>query len=156
MKSHRQWIGRLLCLVMVFSIGMIYQQRALAWQDLQEENEQAVQAAETHNREVLAAEAAAKGESALMYQEGTFRGEGSGYGGSIAVNVTIAADTITEITIESADNEDEAYMNEAVRIIDSIVSSQSTDVDTVSGATMSSAGIREAVWNALNSARKQG
>ena len=48
--------------------------------------------------------------------------------------------------------EDSAYLSQAESVIDSILSAQSTDVDTVSGATFSSTGILNAVDDALGKA----
>ena len=45
-----------------------------------------------------------------------------------------------------------AYLSQAESVIDSILSAQSTDVDTVSGATFSSTGILNAVDDALGKA----
>jgi uncharacterized protein with FMN-binding domain len=56
---------------------------------------------------------------------------------------------VTSITIESS-REDSQYMNRAKdTVIGEIIDSQSLNVQTVSGATMSSNGIIEAVANAL-------
>ena len=52
----------------------------------------------------------------------------------------------------SAPGEDSAYLSQAESVIDSILSAQSTDVDTVSGATFSSTGILNAVDEALGKA----
>ena len=59
---------------------------------------------------------------------------------------------ITAITIVSAKQEDEAYLSMAEEIIDTIVEKQTTEVDTISGATYSSSGIRDAVSDALKGA----
>lgn len=57
---------------------------------------------------------------------------------------------VTSITIESS-REDTRYINAAKdTVINNIITKQSLDVDTVSGATMSSNGIIDAVANALN------
>ena len=56
---------------------------------------------------------------------------------------------VTSITIESY-KEDEQYFSKAKStVINEIISNQSINVQTVSGATMSSNGIIEAVANAL-------
>ncbi|MFV0528212.1 MAG: FMN-binding protein [Lachnospiraceae bacterium] len=83
------------------------------------------------------------------YQDGTYYGTGTGYGGAITVKVVISGGKITAITIESAANEDEAYLVKAKAVITSMLSQQTTNVDTVSGATFSSNGIIQAVRNAL-------
>ena len=74
------------------------------------------------------------------------------YGGTIQVEVTLTGDEITSINVVSAPGEDSAYLSQAESVIDSILSAQSTDVDTVSGATFSSTGILNAVDAALGKA----
>lgn len=87
-----------------------------------------------------------------VYKDGTYTGEADGYGGTIQVEVTLASDEITSIDVVSAPGEDSAYLSQAESVIDSILSAQSTDVDTVSGATFSSTGILNAVDDALGKA----
>ena len=87
-----------------------------------------------------------------VYKDGTYTGEAEGYGGTIQVEVTLAGDEITSINVVSAPGEDSAYLSQAESVIDSIISAQSTDVDTVSGATFSSTGILNAVDDALGKA----
>lgn len=87
-----------------------------------------------------------------VYADGTYVGAGEGYAGEIPVNVTIKDDIITDISL-GEHGEDEIYMEEAMQVIDDILESQSTDVDTVSGATLSSNGIIAAVEDALEQAK---
>lgn len=68
--------------------------------------------------------------------------------------VTVENGTISEIEITSADGEDKAYLCMAEDIIPKIIEAQSADVDTVSGATFSSTGIRDAVSEALKQAEQ--
>lgn len=86
------------------------------------------------------------------FKDGTYTGEGSGYGGTIQVEVTLADQEITDISVVSAPGEDGAYLSQAEGVIDSVISAQSTDVDTVSGATFSSTGILNAIDDALGKA----
>lgn len=90
---------------------------------------------------------AAKGNFDL--EDGTYIGEGQGFGGTIKVSVVIKDKTITEINVVSAEGEDAAFFGRAKGVIDKILSGQKTDVDVVSGATYSSRGIISAVKNAL-------
>ena len=91
-------------------------------------------------------------DSDYVYKDGTYTGEAEGYGGTIQVEVTLAGDEITSINVVSAPGEDSAYLSQAESVINSVISSQSTDVDTVSGATFSSTGILNAVDEALGKA----
>ena len=87
-----------------------------------------------------------------VYKNGTFEGLGTGYGGTITVQVTLEDDTITAVSVVSAPGEDSAYLSQGENVINSVISEQSTDVDTISGATFSSTGILEAVNDALSKA----
>lgn len=88
------------------------------------------------------------------YADGTYTGEAQGYGGTVAVELTVENGKITDLTITSAEKEDTAYLDAASAVIDSILEQQSTDVDTVSGATFSSNGILHAAEDALRKAEK--
>ena len=61
---------------------------------------------------------------------------------------------IAEINVVSAEKEDGAYLSMAKDIIPKIIDAQSADVDTVSGATFSSTGIKNASEQALEKAVK--
>ncbi len=88
------------------------------------------------------------------YADGTYTGEAQGYGGTVAVELTVGNGKITDLTITSAEKEDTAYLDAASAVIYSILEQQSTDVDTVSGATFSSNGILHAAEDALRKAEK--
>lgn len=88
------------------------------------------------------------------YPDGRWEGRAKGFGGMITVLVTVEKGTISEIEITSADGEDKAYLSMAEDIIPKIIEAQSVDVDTVSGATFSSTGIRDAVSEALKQAEQ--
>ena len=80
--------------------------------------------------------------------DGVYKGSATGFSGPVTVAVTIMDKKITSIDILSS-TDDEAFFNRAKGVIDRIISSQSLDVDAVSGATYSSNGIIKAVKNAL-------
>ena len=86
------------------------------------------------------------------YKDGIYQGSGTGFGGTITVQVTLEDDTITAVSVVSAPGEDSAYLSQGENVINSIISEQSTDVDTISGATFSSTGILEALNDALSKA----
>ncbi len=88
-----------------------------------------------------------------LYNDGSYTASAFGYDGDITVTVTIAEDKITSISA-SSEEEDLWYFEQAKsKIIDLIISSRSTEVDAVSGATYSSKGIMKAVENALAKAK---
>lgn len=80
--------------------------------------------------------------------DGVYTGTGQGRNGPITVNVTVSAGEITGIEIISQ-SETPKYFSLAERIVDSILSAQSPQVDAVTGATLTSEGIKAAVANAL-------
>lgn len=93
--------------------------------------------------------ALAEAEAAGRYKDGVYTGTGTGYGGDLTVSVTVQDGRITEARVTET-QDDEAYLALAEQVLEDIVAKQGTDgVDTVSGATMSSRGILEAVDNAL-------
>lgn len=87
--------------------------------------------------------------------DGVYKGSATGFSGPVTVAVTIMDKKITSIDILSS-TDDEAFFNRAKGVIDRIISSQSLDVDVVSGATYSSNGIIGAVKNALTGEKDNG
>lgn len=85
-------------------------------------------------------------------KNGTFSGSAQGYGGTVSVKVTVYGGKIKSIRIVSHSGETPAFFNKAKAVVTKILASQSVDVDTVSGATYSSNGIRNAVADALSKA----
>ena len=83
-----------------------------------------------------------------IYLDGIYTAEATGFEGQITVQVTVAEDKITDITILSAEDEEE-YLSRAKQVIPAILEGQSPNVDAVSGATYSSTGILNAVKLAL-------
>ena len=109
----------------------------------------------------LAEHAAGEKEAALdgsngngngSYADGTYHGEAEGFGGIVAVDVSISGGRLTDIAVTSAEHEDGAYLAMAEGIIPKMIDAQSFDVDTISGATFSSTGIKTAVEEALKKA----
>lgn len=85
------------------------------------------------------------------YRDGTYIGTGSGFAGAITVQVTVSDGKISDISVLSA-SDDSPYLDNAISLLNNIIASNSTNVDTVSGATFSSVGLIEAVRNALANA----
>lgn len=92
--------------------------------------------------------------TASPYLDGTYEGEAEGFGGMITVQVTVKNGQMTDLSILSANGEDSAYLSNAKDIIPKILEAQSADVDTISGATFSSTGIKNATAEALEKAEK--
>lgn len=85
------------------------------------------------------------------YKDGVYYGSGMGFRGMIKVKVTIRKGKIADIDVVSSPD-DAAYFNRAKKLLSSIISRQTTNVDTVSGATYSSVGLIKAVRDALSKA----
>lgn len=88
------------------------------------------------------------------YRDGTYTGSAQGYGGRISLEVVVSKGNIDEIHVVSATKEDAAYWNMAKQLIPQIIKKQTTEIDTISGATFSSIGILNATAEALNQAIK--
>ena len=86
------------------------------------------------------------------YKDGTYQGSGTGFGGTITVQVTVSGGKIASIDILSASGETPSYFASAQGVISKMISGQTPNVDAVSGATYSSNGIIQAVQNALSKA----
>lgn len=80
--------------------------------------------------------------------DGTFRGTGKGRNGDIVLDVTVKDGKITEIQVVSQE-ETSQYWSEATAMFERIIQADSTEVDTVTHATLSSKGIVAAVKDAL-------
>ena len=144
MLKHLDFWSRLGSLVLAVVALCVYQAHALQWQAAEDENKQQIAEAQAKN-------AAAEG-GAVSYADGTYTGSGDGFGDTVSVEVTVSGGKITAIDIVNAANEDAAYLDKAKGIIDSMISANSPEVDTISGATFSSTGIKTAVQQALEGA----
>ena len=133
LKQYKHFLMRLLNLALIIGICLVY-----------------------HNIATIRAEKeakiAAQNSGSGSWKDGTYQGSGQGFGGQIVVNVTIKNGSIDDIQIKEAKNEDSAYFNNAVKIIDTMKQKQTADVDVASGATYSSKGIIAAVENPLKEA----
>ncbi len=113
--------------------------------------------ADAANAEVAAAwaalEEAEEEEAAGAYIDGTYQGTATGFGGDVTVEVVIEGGYIESLSVVSAEKEDGAYLEMAMDIVDAIIKAQSAEVDTITGATFSSTGIKDAAAAALAQAQ---
>lgn len=159
MNDKKQWIPRLICLALILGLLGLYQSHAQVWADSRSANQAEVDAANAHNQAVMAELAAREAEGSQSaqealgpYQDGSYTGSAQGFGGTVTVTVTIQGGYMTDITVDDAAGEDAAYFSMAEDILDDIMAAQSAEVDTVSGATFSSTGLKNAVAAALEEA----
>ena len=91
------------------------------------------------------------------YKNGTYTGSATGHGGKVSVTVTVKNGNISSIDV-TEQKESEGYWQKAIAIIEKLLGlgndSAVADVNTVTGATRSSAAIKEAVQNALKNAEE--
>ena len=98
---------------------------------------------------------AADGNSASgTYKDGEYLGKASAYNGNVEVKVNISGGKITAIDIVKTKDDEEYFFDAQKKVIPEILEKQSTDVDTVAGATTSCEGICHAVEKALEEAKK--
>ena len=92
-------------------------------------------------------------ESESIYQDGIYQGEGKGFKGYITMEVEVESGEITRV--EVVDHQDDRkWFNRANGVVpQSIIDAQSTDVDTVSGATYTSLGMIDGAQEALSKSR---
>ena len=96
---------------------------------------------------------------AVAYKDGTYRGSGYGHSKTpIVVDVIVEKGVVSKVDIVSQD-ETGSYWSNAIAILQNLLGLGSNDaiggVDTVSGATESSTGIKAAVLNALEKATNE-
>lgn len=108
--------------------------------------------AHAHDEEVAAqiAEAQRASSRGPYALDGDFEGAAQGYGGLVHMRVTIQNGYIEKVDIVDASSEDEAWLEMAIVLPERIVKAQTTSIDTISGATLTSAGILNATTEALN------
>ena len=152
--KYRNFTMKLLAAVIITGVLGYYQSVAAVRAAIVAENEAKIAEVEEYNREVQL-ENAKRLAASTYYENGTFEGEGQGYGGPITVTVTVEYDVLTGISVVSHKAEDQAYFEQAEALVDKVISGQTTDVDVVAGASFSSRGILEGINNALDKAVKQ-
>lgn len=102
------------------------------------------------NADAAKKDAAEEEGSETDYKDGKYRGSAKGRNGQVTVEVTVEGGKIVSIEVIEQ-SETKRFWSKAIAVIDSIINNQSTDVDGVSGATLSSNAIKEATKNALAS-----
>ena len=83
--------------------------------------------------------------------DGVYKGVGQGKGGDIVLNVTIESDIIKSIEVVSQ-NETSGFDAAIKTMSDAVLATNSLEVDTVSGCSLTSNGFLEAMNNAFNEA----
>ncbi|WP_106769643.1 flavocytochrome c [Paenibacillus faecalis] len=87
--------------------------------------------------------------AAGKYKDGVYEGKAAGKGGDIVVKVTVSGGDISKVEVVEH-QESDMISDEAInRIVSLVESEKSTNVDVVSGATMTSEAVIEAIKSAL-------
>ena len=156
--KHRNFVLRAVNLLLILAVLWQYQQVAVVRAAAVTERQQEIAEVEAYNTSVLEAQKAEEEqqqeEDEGGYRDGTYEGSAYGFGDLITVSVTLKDGKITDISVISADGEDRPYYKQALPLLDKMLSAQSTDVDTVSGATLTAEGMINAVVDALGKAEK--
>ena len=89
---------------------------------------------------------------AVAENENTFTGTAKGFGGDVSVTITVEDGKITDALV-TGDNETPSIGGQAVETLGgAIVEAQSAEFDSVSGATVTSSAVREALKDAMRQA----
>ena len=150
MKRYQNFLLRAANLLLILAVLWQYQQVAVVRAAAAAERQQEINEVEAYNASILQAEQEAEAEPDL--RDGTYEGSAFGFGDLITVSVTIQGGRMTDISVLDASGEDRPYYNQSLPLLDQMLSSQSTEVDTVSGATLTSEGLIGAVADALGKA----
>jgi uncharacterized protein with FMN-binding domain len=162
--KQSNFILKLLSLLLTIGFFLYYQTIAGQRAQAVAENEAAISEIEAYNREIqqenealllVDDEITAQAESETgPYVSGIYQGEGTGYGGSICVTITVTNGYIESVEVTDHSGEDPAYYNLAESIVSEMIDRQTSQVDAATGATFSSRGLMEAVSAALEQAVK--
>ena len=104
-------------------------------------------------------EADANKVSAVALKDGVYEGEGLGMAGVIGVKLEVKDNRITCLEVTQDGESQSVGGYEAVRdgtYAELIEAAQGADIDTVSGATITTAGVKAAVADALSKAQADG
>lgn len=149
--KHKNFILRVVNLLLILAVLGRYQQVAVVRAAAAAERQQEIREVEAYNAFLQkAAQEAEEAEAGI--QDGTYEGSAFGFGDLITVSVIIKDGRITDIAVLDASGEDRPYYNQSLPLLDEMIDKQSTEVDTVSGATLTSEGLIGAVADALGKA----
>lgn len=150
--KYRDFILRTVNLVLILGVLWQYQNTALLRADAVAQRQKEIKEVEAWNASVLQAQQEAEEEKPVDPKDGTYEGSAYGFGDLITVSVTLKDGKMTDISVLSADGEDKPYYKQAVSVLTEMLNAQSTEVDTVSGATLTADGLIDAVADAMGKA----
>lgn len=87
-----------------------------------------------------------------QWTDGTYHASSAGYGGDLAVSVTVSGGTMSAIDADAPDETPDRGGAAIEAMIPAMLDAQSVDVDSVSGATETSSALKDAVAQCLEDA----
>lgn len=93
------------------------------------------------------------GKQSGTYTPGTYTGEGQGFGGAVKVTIKTDAEKITDVTVEGESETPEIGGAALEQLANAIKEKQSAEIDAVTGATLTSNGVKEAAAKAIELAK---
>ncbi len=120
--------------------------------------EETTEAAEEEATEAVEEEATEAAEEAAPIEAavGTLTGTGAGFGGDVKATLTVAEDgTITDVVLEGADETPTIGGAALEELAAQVLEAQGADIDGVSGASITSGAVKEAVAAALAGAGEE-
>ncbi len=91
-------------------------------------------------------------DAAGIYTPGTYEGSAQGYGGAVTVSITVDANSITDVKV-TGDSETPAIGGAARESLAAPIKEKGAEIDAVSGATLTSNGVKEAAAAAIAAAK---
>ena len=102
---------------------------------------------------ILAGATACSKKTEGTYTPGEYTGEAQGFGGKVSVTIKVDESKITDVTVTGNDETPEIGGSHLEELAAAILDKQSADIDTVSGATVTSKGVIEAAGKAIEAAK---
>lgn len=121
--------------------------------DEEEKSNNIVENGDTLDTDIIQKEESQEIKEIKKYKDGIYIDMARGHVDYISVEITIKKDKITDIQIDYQRDEPKHFNSAYYPIRTEILEKQTTDVDSISGATHSSEGIIKAVEKALESAK---
>lgn len=87
------------------------------------------------------------------YKDGVYTGKGKGNGGELTVEVTVEGGNIVKVELKDHKETEGIFEGAEIGVGNAIIKTQSTEVDSVAGATLTSEGIKAAVTEAIKEAK---
>ena len=110
-----------------------------------------VQTEESQTQGTTEATTQAEESKEALYTPGTYTGEAVGYGGNVSVTITVDASSITDVTVEGADETPTIGGAALEELAGQLKEAQDSEIDGVTGATITSTAVKTAAKSALAS-----